>query len=63
MIGSGANTLHKNTLIADEDLVDITGGNSGTRINGDLEVTGNIMCNGTSLTTIENYMLESEGII
>ena len=63
VIGSGANALHKNTLTADKDLVDITGGNSGTRINGDLEVTGNIMCNGTNLTTIENYMLESEGII
>lgn len=46
-----------------EDNIAIWSGDGGTKIIGDLEVTGSLNVNGTSIASLENYMLESEGII
>ena len=59
----GNNIIESFVLSADDELTAIHGGSNGTKIIGDLEVTGNLIYNNTSITAIENYMLQSEGII
>lgn len=60
---NGNNIVEKMAFNADDELTAIMGGTNGTKVIGDLEVTGNLIYNNTSITAIENYMLQSEGII